>query len=210
MQLNKLSFVHVLKYRFQDGCFSSDSDIFLFGAKTVYRDIILGSFLNCNMRFGSCIHLTIWSPYILWFFLQLAFFFFTWHEYISLFLYFKLGEGGYVICYEMIDIERKLGFGRNSLVSFPLSEYLLWLDIVMFLLSFLDCILFVSSFSALQLFGWLDSIRTDTLPGEFLHNTPLLVFFLWGFLRGWWCLSFIFFFFFNFFWVGSVQLLDIC
>lgn len=25
-----------------DGCFSSDSDIFLFGAKTVYRDIILG------------------------------------------------------------------------------------------------------------------------------------------------------------------------
>ncbi|KAM7504738.1 hypothetical protein LguiB_003642 [Lonicera macranthoides] len=51
-----------------DGCFSSDSDIFLFGARTVYRDICLG-------------------------------------------------EGGYVVCYEMADIERKLGFGRNSLIS---------------------------------------------------------------------------------------------
>ncbi|KAE9464882.1 hypothetical protein C3L33_03202, partial [Rhododendron williamsianum] len=51
-----------------DGCFSSDSDIFLFGARTVYRDICLG-------------------------------------------------EGGYVVCYEMADIERKLGFGRNSLES---------------------------------------------------------------------------------------------
>lgn len=28
-----------------------------------------------------------------------------------------LGEGGYVVCYEMADIQRKLGFGRNSLVS---------------------------------------------------------------------------------------------
>ncbi|XP_020115219.1 flap endonuclease GEN-like 2 isoform X2 [Ananas comosus] len=52
---------------FCDGCFTSDSDIFLFGARTVYRDIIL--------------------------------------------------EGGYVICYEMVDVERKLGFGRNSLIS---------------------------------------------------------------------------------------------
>lgn len=30
----------------------------------------------------------------------------------------NLGETGYVICYEMKDIEQKLGFGRNSLVSF--------------------------------------------------------------------------------------------
>ncbi|TKY45159.1 Flap endonuclease GEN 2 [Spatholobus suberectus] len=43
-----------------DGCFSSDSDIFLFGARTVYRDICLG-------------------------------------------------DGGYAVCYEMTDIERKLG-----------------------------------------------------------------------------------------------------
>ncbi|KAG6475666.1 hypothetical protein ZIOFF_064895 [Zingiber officinale] len=54
-----------------DGCFSSDSDIFLFGARTVYRDIFLG-------------------------------------------------ETGYVICYEMKDIEQKLGFGRNSLISLAL------------------------------------------------------------------------------------------
>ncbi|GLT74790.1 hypothetical protein SLA2020_465650 [Shorea laevis] len=54
-----------------DGCFSSDSDIFLFGARTVYRDI--------------------------W-----------------------LGEGGHIVCYEMADIERKLGFGRNSLISLAL------------------------------------------------------------------------------------------
>ncbi|CAA0836599.1 Flap endonuclease GEN-like 2 [Striga hermonthica] len=51
-----------------DGCFTSDSDAFLFGARTVYRDICLG-------------------------------------------------EGGHVVCYEMDDIERKLGFGRNSLES---------------------------------------------------------------------------------------------
>ncbi|KAF2542565.1 hypothetical protein F2Q68_00031217 [Brassica cretica] len=49
-----------------DACFSSDSDIFLFGAKTVYREICLG-------------------------------------------------EGGYVVCYEMEDIQKKLGLGRNSL-----------------------------------------------------------------------------------------------
>ncbi|XP_023639247.1 flap endonuclease GEN-like 2 isoform X2 [Capsella rubella] len=49
-----------------DACFSSDSDIFLFGAKTVYREICLG-------------------------------------------------EGGYVVCYEMDDIKKKLGLGRNSL-----------------------------------------------------------------------------------------------
>ncbi|XVF12479.1 hypothetical protein REPUB_Repub08aG0122000 [Reevesia pubescens] len=54
-----------------DGCFSFDSDIFLFGARTVYRDICLG-------------------------------------------------EGGHVVCYEMDDIERKLGFGRNSLISLAL------------------------------------------------------------------------------------------
>ncbi|TXG70880.1 hypothetical protein EZV62_005815 [Acer yangbiense] len=60
-----------------DGCFSSDSDIFLFGARTVYRDICLG-------------------------------------------------EGGHVVCYEMADIERKLGFGRNSLITLGLilgSDY---------------------------------------------------------------------------------------
>ncbi|WOL18947.1 flap endonuclease GEN-like 2 isoform X1 [Canna indica] len=51
-----------------DGCFSADSDIFLFGARTVYRDIFLG-------------------------------------------------DNGYVICYEMDDIEQKLGFGRNSLIA---------------------------------------------------------------------------------------------
>ncbi|KAJ3692999.1 hypothetical protein LUZ60_012094 [Juncus effusus] len=62
---------------FCDGCFSSDSDIFLFGARTVYRDIILG-------------------------------------------------DSGCVVCYEMADIETKLGFGRNSLVSLSLllgSDY---------------------------------------------------------------------------------------
>ncbi|XP_017237787.1 single-strand DNA endonuclease 1 isoform X1 [Daucus carota subsp. sativus] len=60
-----------------DGCFTSDSDIFLFGARTVYRDICLG-------------------------------------------------EGGYVVCYEMNDIETKLGFGRNSLITLALllgSDY---------------------------------------------------------------------------------------
>ncbi|GMH08998.1 hypothetical protein Nepgr_010838 [Nepenthes gracilis] len=60
-----------------DGCFTSDSDIFLFGARTVYRDICLG-------------------------------------------------EGGYVVCYEMEDIEKKLGFGRNSLIALALllgSDY---------------------------------------------------------------------------------------
>ncbi|EYU25081.1 hypothetical protein ABFS82_06G035100 [Erythranthe guttata] len=51
-----------------DACFTSDSDAFLFGARTVYRDICLG-------------------------------------------------EGGYVVCYEMDDIERELGFGRNSLIT---------------------------------------------------------------------------------------------
>ncbi|GAB2265218.1 hypothetical protein Dimus_000286 [Dionaea muscipula] len=60
-----------------DGCFSSDSDVFLFGARIVYRDICLG-------------------------------------------------EGGYVICYELEDIEKKLGFGRNSLIALALllgSDY---------------------------------------------------------------------------------------
>ncbi|GMP24415.1 hypothetical protein CsSME_00001689 [Camellia sinensis var. sinensis] len=60
-----------------DGCFTSDSDIFLFGARTVYRDICLG-------------------------------------------------EGGYVVCYEMADIEKKLGFGRNSLITLAIllgSDY---------------------------------------------------------------------------------------
>ncbi|EPS68611.1 hypothetical protein M569_06158, partial [Genlisea aurea] len=62
---------------FCDGCYSSDSDAFLFGARTVYREICLG-------------------------------------------------EGGYVICYEMDDIERQLGFGRNSLISLAIllgSDY---------------------------------------------------------------------------------------
>lgn len=60
-----------------DGCFSSDSDIFLFGARTVYRDICLG-------------------------------------------------DGGYVVSYEMADIESKLGFGRDSLIALSLllgSDY---------------------------------------------------------------------------------------
>ncbi|XP_014515532.1 flap endonuclease GEN-like 2 [Vigna radiata var. radiata] len=60
-----------------DGCFSLDSDIFLFGARTVYRDICLG-------------------------------------------------DGGYVVCYEMSDIERKLGLGRDSLIALSLllgSDY---------------------------------------------------------------------------------------
>ncbi|RYR06714.1 hypothetical protein Ahy_B05g074015 isoform C [Arachis hypogaea] len=54
-----------------DGCFSSDSDIFLFGARTVYRDICLG-------------------------------------------------DGGHIVCYEMADIETKLGFGRDSLIALSL------------------------------------------------------------------------------------------
>ncbi|KAF7109446.1 hypothetical protein CFC21_109711 [Triticum aestivum] len=54
-----------------EGCFTSDSDAFLFGARTVYRDVFIG-------------------------------------------------DGGYVICYEMEDIEKKLGFGRKSLISFAL------------------------------------------------------------------------------------------
>ncbi|KAH6783920.1 single-stranded DNA endonuclease family protein [Perilla frutescens var. hirtella] len=60
-----------------DGCFTADSDAFLFGARTVYRDICLG-------------------------------------------------EGGYVICYEMDDIERALGFGRDSLITLAIllgSDY---------------------------------------------------------------------------------------
>ncbi|KAL0400772.1 UNVERIFIED_CONTAM: Flap endonuclease GEN-like 2 [Sesamum latifolium] len=60
-----------------DGVFTSDSDAFLFGARTVYRDICLG-------------------------------------------------EGGYVVCYEMDDIERQLGFGRNSLITLAIllgSDY---------------------------------------------------------------------------------------
>ncbi|KAA3470879.1 flap endonuclease GEN-like 2 [Gossypium australe] len=56
-----------------DGCFSSDSNIFLFGARTVYRDIYLG-------------------------------------------------EGGHFVCYEMDDIEQKLGFGRNSLVFYSFAS----------------------------------------------------------------------------------------
>ncbi|KAF9618461.1 hypothetical protein IFM89_001184 [Coptis chinensis] len=60
-----------------DGCFTADSDVFLFGAKTIYRDI-------------------------------------------------DLGDGGHVVCYEMVDIERKLGLGRNSLITLALllgSDY---------------------------------------------------------------------------------------
>lgn len=29
----------------------------------------------------------------------------------------ELGDGGYVVCYEMEDIKKKLGLGRNSLVT---------------------------------------------------------------------------------------------
>ncbi|XP_021730106.1 flap endonuclease GEN-like 2 [Chenopodium quinoa] len=60
-----------------DGCFTSDSDVFLFGARTVYREICLD-------------------------------------------------KGGYVVCYEMNDIEKKLGLGRHSLVALALllgSDY---------------------------------------------------------------------------------------
>ncbi|XP_038890874.1 LOW QUALITY PROTEIN: single-strand DNA endonuclease 1 [Benincasa hispida] len=60
-----------------DGCFTSDSDAFLFGARTVYRDICLG-------------------------------------------------DNGHVLCYEMDDIERHLGFGRNSMITLALllgSDY---------------------------------------------------------------------------------------
>ncbi|KAL5096331.1 hypothetical protein RYX36_000658, partial [Vicia faba] len=60
-----------------DGCFSSDSDIFLFGARTVYREICLG-------------------------------------------------DGGYVVCYEMAEIENNLGLGRDSLIALSLllgSDY---------------------------------------------------------------------------------------
>ncbi|KAL5078056.1 hypothetical protein RYX36_017040, partial [Vicia faba] len=60
-----------------DGCFSSDSDIFLFGARTLYREICLG-------------------------------------------------DGGYVVCYEMAEIENKLGLGRDSLIALSLllgSDY---------------------------------------------------------------------------------------
>ncbi|CAI8587836.1 unnamed protein product [Vicia faba] len=60
-----------------DGCFSSDSDIFLFGARTVYREICLR-------------------------------------------------DGGYVVCYEMAEIENKLGLGRDSLIALSLllgSDY---------------------------------------------------------------------------------------
>ncbi|KAL6843039.1 hypothetical protein ACP4OV_027113 [Aristida adscensionis] len=52
-----------------DGCSTSDSDAFFFGAGTVYRDIFIG-------------------------------------------------EGGYVICYEMEEIEKKQhGFSKNSLLE---------------------------------------------------------------------------------------------
>ncbi|XP_039029067.1 single-strand DNA endonuclease 1-like [Hibiscus syriacus] len=39
---------------------------------------------------------------------------------------FCLGEVGHVVCYEMDDIEQKIGFGRNSLISLALflgSDY---------------------------------------------------------------------------------------
>lgn len=36
-------------------------------------------------------------------------------------LCFDLGEGGHVVCYEMDDIERQLGFGRNSLVIYSFA-----------------------------------------------------------------------------------------
>ncbi|KAL5727824.1 hypothetical protein ACHQM5_000971 [Ranunculus cassubicifolius] len=64
-------------------CFTADSDIFLFGARTMYRDIDLGNIT-----------------------------------------YF--GDDGHVVCYEMVDIESKVGFGRNSLIALALllgSDY---------------------------------------------------------------------------------------
>ena len=30
----------------------------------------------------------------------------------------NLGDSGHVVCYEMDDIETRLGFGRNSMVNF--------------------------------------------------------------------------------------------
>lgn len=93
-------------YYCQDGCFSSDSDIFLFGAKTVYRDIHLGKWVECFFFFPlelfgivSLINTNIPNNFLK-----------------------ELGEEGHVVCYEMADIERKLGYGRNSLVSF----YICW------------------------------------------------------------------------------------
>ncbi|MQM00063.1 hypothetical protein Taro_032792 [Colocasia esculenta] len=64
-------------HHLQDGCFTADSDVFLFGARTVYRDIFLG-------------------------------------------------DNGHVVCYDMTDVEEKLGFGRNSLITLALllgSDY---------------------------------------------------------------------------------------
>jgi len=40
------------------------------------------------------------------------------HDLQGDFLNNESGDGGYVVCYEMADIERKLGFGRDSLVNF--------------------------------------------------------------------------------------------
>lgn len=35
-------FIYLFLFFFQDGCFTSDSDAFLFGARTVYRDVFIG------------------------------------------------------------------------------------------------------------------------------------------------------------------------
>lgn len=50
-------------YFLQDGCFSSDSDAFLFGARTVYRDIYLGQWPSSLLdsiyviRFMGSVHM---------------------------------------------------------------------------------------------------------------------------------------------------------
>ncbi|KAL5994471.1 hypothetical protein ACLOJK_024523 [Asimina triloba] len=75
-----------------DGCFTADSDVFLFGAKTVYRDIYLVS-ETVSFILGSFTDLSVANK-----------------KNFDL-----LGDGGYVVCYEMADVKRKLGFGRNSL-----------------------------------------------------------------------------------------------
>lgn len=90
--VSRLGYVYIIKqadhwiyngsYRFQDGCFSSDSDIFLFGAKTVYRDIILGDLYSFkHMILEIYTHLILLWPLIILFLLQ---WFFLSHDLIWL------------------------------------------------------------------------------------------------------------------------------
>ena len=49
----------------------------------------------------------------------------------------ELGDGGYVVCYEMTDIERKLGFGRDSLVNYLLTFQCTYHNVHFFIFYFL-------------------------------------------------------------------------